>query len=56
MGRATRRAQQGRRGQVGDADHVNERALARMLSEQLAAQRVVASEEAADKVPISGLN
>jgi hypothetical protein len=32
---------------------VNERALARLLSEQLAAQRMVASEEeAADKVPM----
>ena len=36
---------------------VNERALARMLSEQLAAQGMVASEEeAADKVPIFGLH
>jgi hypothetical protein len=36
---------------------VNERALAKMLSEQLAAQRMVASEEeAADRVPIPGLH
>jgi hypothetical protein len=36
---------------------VNERALAKMLSEQLAAQRMVASEEdAVDKVPIPGLH
>jgi hypothetical protein len=34
----------------------NERALAKMLSEQLAAQRLVASEQAADKVPILGLH
>jgi hypothetical protein len=34
----------------------NERALAKMLSEQLAAQRLVASEQAADKVPIPGLH
>jgi len=36
---------------------VNERALAKMLSEQLAAQRMVASEEdVGDKVPIPGLH
>jgi hypothetical protein len=36
---------------------VNERALAKMLSEQLAAQRVVAGEEEeADRVPIPGLH
>ena len=36
---------------------VNERALAKMLSEQLAAQRMVASEEdVVDKVPIPGLH
>jgi hypothetical protein len=36
---------------------VNERALAKMLSEQLAAQRMVASEEdAPDRVPIPGLH
>ena len=35
---------------------VNERALAKMLSEQLAAQRLVASEEAADRMLISGLH
>jgi len=36
---------------------VNERALGKMLSEQLAAQRVVGSEEdATDKVPIQGLH
>jgi hypothetical protein len=36
---------------------VNERALAKMLSEQLAAQgMVVSEEEAADKVPILGLH
>jgi hypothetical protein len=38
---------------------VNQRALAKMLSEQLAAQRVVAGEEgeaAADRVPIPGLH
>jgi hypothetical protein len=36
---------------------INERALGKMLSEQLAAQRVVASEEdAADMMPIQGLH
>jgi hypothetical protein len=41
---------------------VTERALGKMLSEQLAAQRVVASEEqgedeeAADRMPIPGLH
>ena len=36
---------------------VNERALAKMLSEQLAAQRMVASEEdVGDRVPIPGLH
>jgi hypothetical protein len=36
---------------------VNERALAKMLSEQLAAQRMVASEEdVPDRVPIPGLH
>ena len=36
---------------------VNERALAKMLSEQLAAQRMVASEEeVAERVPIPGLH
>jgi hypothetical protein len=35
---------------------VNQRALAKMLSEQLAAQRMVADEEAADRLPILGLH
>ena len=36
---------------------VNQRTLAKMLSEQLAAQRVVASEEEkTDKIPIPGLH
>ena len=35
---------------------VNERALAKMLSEQLAAQRMVAGDEEADRVPIPGLH
>jgi hypothetical protein len=35
---------------------VNERALAKMLSEQLAAQRLAAGEEEEDKVTISGLH
>jgi hypothetical protein len=35
---------------------VNERALAKMLSEQLAAQRMVACDETADNRPISGLH
>ena len=34
----------------------NERALAKMLSEQLAAQRMVACDEEADRVPIPGLH
>ena len=35
---------------------VNERALARMLSEQLAAQRMVACDDEPDRVPIPGLH